>query len=254
VDIVSVVVEQFLGWLIAATVGVGVKTAWDRLRRRHANRGIAQLMGPGPAPVVVVGSSILDEKRSDYLWPACDWRAAMRVGDLLRSIGEEEGEGFSFQADNQFVTVSDPAPEDVSRAAKGKNLVLLGGPKHNSITRMVLETAKAYLRYQYRQDTEDGPWYLYDTVVAGRIELEEDDEADRGLLVSLPSPFDPDRRVLVLAGVHGSGTLGAAQILTDPRMRDALLASRMANHVIETVVAVHYEPGSREHVGELSLL
>ena len=89
-DIVSVVVEQFLGWLIAATVGVGVKTAWDRLRRRHANRGIAQLMGPGPAPVVVVGSSILDEKRSDYLWPACDWRAAMRVGDLLRSIGEED--------------------------------------------------------------------------------------------------------------------------------------------------------------------
>src|SRR6202035_4294334 len=63
---------------------------------------------------------------------------------------------------------------------------------------------------------------------------------DYGLLASLPNPYNQSRRVVLLAGIHGTGTVGAAQFLsTDKGLQEA--ARRRQSHVVSELVKASYD-------------
>lgn len=67
-----------------------------------------------------------------------------------------------------------------------------------------------------------------------------DGDFDYGLLASLPSPNNYTRRLVILAGIHGTGTVGAAQFLA---MDGELLklATRRKDQVVSEVVQALYD-------------
>ena len=63
---------------------------------------------------------------------------------------------------------------------------------------------------------------------------------DYGLIASLPSPFNPSRRLIILAGIHGTGTVGAAQFLaTGKGLQD--ISKRRGNTVVSKLLKTSYD-------------
>ncbi|NOX45289.1 MAG: hypothetical protein GXO72_06130, partial [Caldiserica bacterium] len=74
------------------------------------------------------------------------------------------------------------------------------------------------------QSTNPGRWGNYEPVIYDKDKKREysperDEQGkitkDYGLIIFGPNPFNPDKRLLLLAGVWGAGTLGATKALHD---------------------------------------
>lgn len=88
------------------------------------------------------------------------------------------------------------------------DLILIGGPKTNALTRRVLDIVGEEMGC-----TQDNS-----TIIVGdrRFEGKVDDNAtgtDYGLVMRLSNPFSSGHRLIVLAGSHTFGTVAAARFL-----------------------------------------
>jgi hypothetical protein len=98
------------------------------------------------------------------------------------------------------------------------DLILLGGPDANNITRLVLEKASGQLSVRPgATQISDGTTLLRPLVENGLV------AEDCGALLRLRSPFTPSKRVVVAAGGFGYGTWAAIQLT---RQDDFLRAAR----------------------------
>jgi hypothetical protein len=87
------------------------------------------------------------------------------------------------------------------------DLILLGGPDANEITRLVLEKAADRLSVKPgATEITDGTAVLKPAVEEGTV------VADCGALLRLRSPFTPSRRVVIAAGGFGYGTWAAIRL------------------------------------------
>lgn len=120
--------------------------------------------------------------------------------------------------------------EGIGRNDKRDNLILIGGPDANPITREILDGVgrlhRLGLRFRKRWFS---PTTLLDLregkTLAPRWErstLNRKNEAvvDYGIIVFAENPFDDRRRVLVVAGVYGYATLAGVMLLNDPAFLD----------------------------------
>lgn len=105
--------------------------------------------------------------------------------------------------------------EDVDVKSSGGipgNMVLIGGP----LTNMVTAEVNAYLPVKF--ETENFP---FREIVSERTSTTYSDDAD-GFIARAPHPDDPEKHVLVVAGVRLKGTRAAVLALTEHH--DELLA------------------------------
>jgi len=93
----------------------------------------------------------------------------------------------------------------------GKNLVLVGGPDANSVTKKVMEKLSTRLQLGDPSrhiisivDSVSGEVFNPTVSSAGEV------TSDHGLVLRTANPFNPKAFVLVLAGSFGQGTLAAA--------------------------------------------
>ncbi|MBD2752637.1 TIR domain-containing protein [Spirosoma validum] len=105
----------------------------------------------------------------------------------------------------------------ISGDSLGANLVLIGGPDANSITREVVSRIKTSLifgdpnRHEVSftdsiTNTTYYPEYSRD--------YEEPISTDCGVIIKAENPFSPSNQVLILFGSYGYGTWAAAKLLT----------------------------------------
>jgi len=109
--------------------------------------------------------------------------------------------------------------EDDFRALKGKNLIVVGGPRFNAACRFLLVRLGPRLRFQFRRliDTsipQDDP-SLKRFVDRSRepisLELPQAGDREYGMLVFVRNPFQPDSLVVCAAGLNQLSTLAAVR-------------------------------------------
>jgi hypothetical protein len=223
-------------------------------------RLILDFFGFQEGGIAIVQSCILDANSNAYI-PSCDIRTARVVATLFRSIGLEEATDYVTVPDREIVLPdSSLRPEFVDL-----NMVLLCGPKRNYLTGQVLQNSPI-LRYSMYVDQETGNNVLYDRATNTPLLPTRDLPAnqqlpgvdlmkeghDFGLIMSVPLTSSPSHTAVVLAGVHGAGTLGAAMVLSDVEQLGEL-CRRRRNGVIQEVVIAHYR-GHIENVVDVRLL
>jgi hypothetical protein len=93
------------------------------------------------------------------------------------------------------------------------NLILIGGPDVNEITREVMQALGGQLRFGdparhevFIEDTKTGQKFLPRLGDSGDVVL------DYGLSIRAPNPFNANRLVLIVAGSFGYGTFSAASV------------------------------------------
>jgi hypothetical protein len=230
-----------IGWL-AAMGFAALRRLWQRRRRVRAFRDFFGTSGH----LLVIHSAVLDELNTDnyasaegnsvYNYPATDIRAARILARLFESVGLKEGSDFSILPDIKV---------KVDHGLWESNLVLLCGPARNK----VLRDLSPAIRMRYVMEVNPrGSNVLKDMHRGGQEMLASRELPDRlvgenfdyGLVASLPNPNNHTKQLVVLSGIHGTGTVGAAQLIaTDGELRK--MASRRKDLVVSEVVQALYD-------------
>jgi hypothetical protein len=230
-----------IGWL-AAVGFAALRRLWQRRRRVRAFRDFFGTSGH----LLVIHSAVLDELSADnyisgagnsvYNYPATDIRATRFLVRLFESVGLEEGADFNISPDIRVKT---------DHTLWDNDLVLLCGPARNRVLRDLTPA----IRMRYAMEVgQSGSNILRDMLRGGQQMLAsrelpqptDDGDFDYGLVASLPNPNNHSRQLVILAGIHGTGTVGAAQLITTGgELRK--MATRRKDHVVSEVVQVLYD-------------
>jgi len=122
-------------------------------------------------------------------------------------------------------TLPEVTEANLSAAQLSGNLIVVGGPDVNSITRSLLGRLPAKLSIVRNADGRN----IVRDLVHGHDFVPAEDESGRirdyGILVRAANPDDRQKNVLILAGAHGFGTLAAAMVAFDKENLDRMLRS-----------------------------
>lgn len=130
------------------------------------------------------------------------------------------------------------------------NIVLLCGPARNNAYEKITAGAQP-MRYS-RTVGSDEKNVLKDghrnqQLLASRESLDASSGSayDYGLVASLPSPYNSSKRLVILAGIHGTGTVGAAEFVADPA-NVRILNGRWDGGTISEIIRVDYDDSDFE--------
>jgi hypothetical protein len=233
-EVVRLVVAHGITGAIGAACGYAFRLYQDHRRTKRIGHDVVDFFGPRDSKILIVHTAILDPSRKAYNFPSCDTRASRAIARLFDSTGMSEGKDFQIISEVEYKAGYVPNSSDC-------NLVLLCGPKRNSLVSEVLGLTP-FLRYQLSR-SPTGENVLFDKERNSRFESSRDLEQsspvsngnyDFGLLLSIPNPLSPNTRLVVLSGIHGTGTLGAALFVSDPS-RLASLCRRRRKGIVQEV-------------------
>lgn len=231
--------------LLAAAIGWLAHVSFTALRQKRRLgrrvRAFRDFFGTS-GQLLVIHSAVLDKPSTDsdieypvYNYPATDIRATRVLAQLFKSVGLKEGIHFEILPDIEVKS---------NLNLWNKDLVLLCGPARNHVFRDLDPALR--MRYMMELD-QDGSNVLKDTLRGGQRMLTSreltqptnDGNFDYGIVASLPNPKNHSRRLVILAGVHGTGTLGAAQFLAADGELPKLVKARKDSVVCELVQAMY---------------
>jgi hypothetical protein len=220
--------------LIGAVAGYLFGLLRRKLRERALSKAVCKFFGL-PGKVLIVHSAVFDKPEKAWNYPATDTKAARRLARLFESLGLHEGTDFTISPDRRVKENSD---------LWSQNLILLCGPMRNKIFQLVASDQRA-LRYTMLVG-EDGRNVLTDTERKYRLRSSRESGADSGkpydwgMVTSFVNPRNSSRRIVLLAGIHGTGTVGAVEYVTELANLKRLI-SRSDDHSISEVIRVDYE-------------
>ncbi len=236
--------------LVAALLGAVATYLVVRMKqkiRQHAMGREVRLFFGFSGPVVVIHSAIPDASDNDisatkvvtYSYPATDTRAARVLTTLFESVGLREGTDFTIHPDRPDRVL--PKKDKLSDL----NIVLLCGPARNSVFEKVATTLP--MRYSMTTVIDENNVrknkltdQLREENMTSSRERPNGTVYDYALVASIPNPDNHSKRIVILAGIHGTGTVGAAEFVADLRNLQ-LLGSRRKSDVISEVLRVDYD-------------
>jgi hypothetical protein len=220
--------------LAAAAIGAFIAWSWARFRRWQRERRARRFWGGMATRGVTVVIGVQDRDALGRWEPSGlvgmgDVAALIAIQRELREIGCQV----------RVLPVDSLAPEDRER-----DLVLLGGPDANELTRATME------RFEGRLSITVPGSKLHNVALRDSVSkkifapqhgADGDLVLDYGLVVRTPNPLSNGRRteVLILAGCWGYGTTGAAEAVCDSEFLQHSVVSK--NRYFEAIVrtAVH---------------
>jgi hypothetical protein len=219
--------------LSAALIGFAVawlRSYWrHRIRDRHARR-FWKPFTADEAYIVLGGHAGLSEPEFSGWLGVGDVQALMHLDRHIRAmhIGS-----FTVAYSNRM-----------EGGRLDHNLVLLGGPDGNVITKEVVEKLHLTIRpgdpalhIVTLYDDARGKEYTPSRRADGEL------VNDYGVVVRAPNPLHPRSHVLLIAGSYGSGTWAGARLITDPEfLRKPLVAAGLPFECIFDVDVVRGAP------------
>jgi hypothetical protein len=134
------------------------------------------------------------------------------------------------------------SPRDMS-----SDLVLIGGPVANAVTRTMMAKLSGAVSYAFADDPDHAAAVVHDRRT-GRVLAPQYDESgypvsDQALIIRTPNPLAPDTAELVIvAGCWEHGTAAAAEKLGDRKFLRRLKRMKHFEALVETTVVngAHY--------------
>jgi hypothetical protein len=242
--------------LLAAAIGGSVTWLYARAkasrRRRRLGKDARDFFGT-EGKIMLIHSAVVDDlpavaggaPEKAYNYPATDIRAARNLARFFESYGLREGKERDFVIVPDFEVTIDDALWD-------HNLVLLCGPARNAVYRTLSPSLD--MRYTMTLSPVDAERNVL-TDHHRQEHLQSSRERglppsvgcfDYGLVVSTPSPRNTARRLVLLAGIHGTGTVAAAQFVSTASELKNLNGRRSSADTVCEVVQAMYLAADNE--------
>jgi hypothetical protein len=218
------VVGQILIGLLTTFIGFLLGVAWQMSRRRITYWRARRFWRPffsGDMKIVMARFREFDAFEASGLVGVGGMQAAAELVSLLDDLGLRR------MGRNIDIVYHDQLPGDLY----GVNIVCIGGPDGNQVTRRILERIEHTIALGDPQRHEISIRDANtDEVYNPERELDREGRKnvtlDYGLLVKAPNPFDPRRTVLVFAGSFGYGTWAGVKLARSPQFLRSPLVSQ----------------------------
>ncbi|MGC4982594.1 hypothetical protein ACLQ18_18490 [Streptomyces sp. DT193] len=237
---------------IGATAAYTTQRARAAMREKALEKNIGGFFGNPRGKILVVHSSIFDESEHAFNYPATDTRATRILAKLFEQVHLREGVDFFILPDREV---------EGDSALRENHIVALCGPARNECFRKFTPIPTS-VRYGMEENPNGRGNVLTDRLrhtrlYSSRQEVSElgagsDSHFDYGLIASLPNHLNLSRRLILLAGVHGTGTVGAAQFVANLENLK-LLHNRRTGDVFCEVVRVNYRDSDIETPTEVQI-
>jgi hypothetical protein len=205
------IAEQILINLLAAFAGFLIASAWKGSRRRLVYWQSWRFWRPffsGDVKIVVDRFNQFNSWEASGLVGVGGMQATAEIVSLLDDLG--------IRASGRQVSIV--YHDRVDGNVHGSNLICIGGPDANSMTKLILQRLDLSIRLGIPEqhnivitDLETGRPYFPKIESAGR----GDDRVtlDHGVIIKSQNPFNRKRCVLIVAGSYGFGTWAAAKLI-----------------------------------------
>ena len=252
---------EFVLLLFVSLVGYSARVAQEQFRAWWQRRTLGQFFGLPDATVTIVHGAIYDRERQALNYAAADPRSARAIASLFNRFHMREGKDFEIvseadpREDQEGKEVEVLSNSDVSQyeGLWDRNVVLIGGPRRNPVLDSVLPHLTA-LPFEMKFDRTTRQTLLTDVHRHQQLKGSRDNPEhknggtyDYGLIASVPNPRNPMRRLVIVAGIHGIGTVGAAQFVAQVDNLKTL-KRRAKNGVVAVPLLVRYKPGNENPV------
>jgi len=116
------------------------------------------------------------------------------------------------------------------------NLILIGGPDYNKVT----ESFMKYTPFEFSQNENDETILIYNQrnqVFEPKFKLKKEIEevVDYGFFLKIPNPYNPDKKLIMINGIHTYGVYGAAKCFSLYDEHEINIAKDNCKTVIETL-------------------
>ncbi|ANN17485.1 hypothetical protein SD37_18750 [Amycolatopsis orientalis] len=223
--------------LIAAAIGgvlVWVVTNVRRRLRLIRARRFWRALG-GRHPLIVLGAHDFGERRR---WARAGVVGMGDIGALVEIEAQLRRLGFA----GRIAESKQLSPRELS-----SDLVLIGGPEANAVTRTMLAKLSGVISYAFVEDPEHVAAEVHD-VSTGRVSAPRYDESgfpvsDYALIIRTPNPLAPDTsEIVIVAGCWEHGTAAAAEKLGDRKFLRRMKKMEHFEVLLETTVVngAHY--------------
>jgi hypothetical protein len=223
--------------LIAAAIGgVAVWSATYARRRLGLVRArrFWRALG-GRHPLIVLGAYDFGPHRR---WASAGVVGMGDIGALVEIEAQLRELGFA----GKITESKQVSPRELSA-----DLVLIGGPVANAVTRTMLAKLSGTLSYAFAEDPDHEAAVVHD-LGSGRVLAPRYDESgypvsDHALIIRTPNPLAPDTAELVIvAGCFEHGTAAAAEKLGNRKFLRKLKKLKHFEALVETTVVngAHY--------------
>lgn len=245
-EFTEIFTSEFVSTVLGLFLGFIIKYSYDTFKEYRLNRPIKNFFRSGKGKMVIVHSTVFDEDRDAYDYPACDSKVIRIISSKLNDIGMTEGKNFIVTSDVDLLKKKSEYEEILSK----NDLVLICSPKRNAITKIALEKI-SNLRYKPILEGRENFLFIQDSLKAIDLISTEDrtnyqsdnnEMIDYGIILSTSSPFNFEKKLVVIYGNHGEGTLGAAEYLMDEGNVKLLLKRKTQSKIEELVISKFIEP------------
>ncbi|MEV4516790.1 hypothetical protein AB0K00_48535 [Dactylosporangium sp. NPDC049525] len=222
-------VESIAENLLAAGIGSGLVAGWRVARTRRGSKYTRAMW----APFLNADSCIIEGTLSPaVLYETLPASVPPEKRDLViellpfieRHLADQESSGLMGRGDHEAIVriqaglarvglraVLPVKSADSLGEERRKNLIVVGGPDVNSVTKDLL----ARLRCGVTVLQNDNNRNAVRDLVHGQNYLVASDATeirDYGILVKAPSPYQEGRHVIITAGAHGYGCIAAGHL------------------------------------------
>lgn len=223
--------------LIAAAIG-GMLVWSATNARRHLKlvraRKFWRALG-GRHPLIVLGAHDFGSHRR--------WANAGVVGmGDIEALVEVEAQLRRLGFAGKIVESKQLSPRELS-----SDLVLIGGPVANAVTRTMMAKLRGTISYDFADDPEHEAAVVHDLRSGRLLRPQYEDSgypvSDHALIIRTPNPLAPDTSELVIiAGCFEHGTEAAAEKLGDRKFLRKLRRTKHFEALVETTVVngAHY--------------
>lgn len=249
-------------WIISTTLGLpvlGYLIRWlqDWLGPKIKNRYTEEFFGKNKLKTYIIHSVTDDQDRRARSYPAVDMQVVRIVSRILKSLGKVEDKNYFVMDSKEFL-----ASHSGSENPWECNLICICGPILNRVTRMIYEEKKPKgLRYtmgitetvdkrlvniirdEAMKTALQSSWETPESISNKLIGKYDNDGYDMGVVQSFINPLNDRSRVVMIAGIHGAGTLGASLALRDRRVFKRLAGKKDQARNMEQAYRVTFHEG-----------
>ena len=220
-----IVIWEIISNLIGMGFGVAITKIYEYIKfRRPLRKFWRKFLKEGCA--VIVPSVPESYSEASLLGGVSDLRAQAEIAGTLSSLNP--------QKEIRCLEARFAAPW------LSGNLVLIGGPITNSVTRRFIQEFKRNGRLLFDFQNHDLCIYVGEERRRWMAEWnsEGDITLDYGLIYRGSNPYDERYEIIILAGCHGFGTYGAAKAVLKPE-----IVNELAGRELIAVIKIHVYEG-----------
>ncbi|MGW3127109.1 hypothetical protein [Streptomyces sp. NPDC001076] len=224
--------------LVAAALAFVFGRFYDRLRALWRFRSVRAFWKPFVTDDLKVVTSIFIQEEH-YIW---ERSGLVGVGDVM-ALNELRQQLQRASVESLPLTSS----HQLTGMERRGNLILVGGPHSNQVTAEVMQRLPLTFRFG-SVDVHDANIYDASTGEVMRCAVDDRDQllVDQGIVIRAVNPFNPARRVVILAGSFGFGTSAAAQLLALPDLLGHPLVA--ADQAFEATFSVEIAGGTPQRI------